>query len=76
MVVAMAIVRMVKVALHQVVDMIAVGHRFVTTTGAMDMPRGMLAAIVLRSAGIGVLAAYGNPMFRGLAACLAWHNFP
>ena len=56
MVVAVAAVRVVQMAGHSIVHMIAVRHGFVATTGAVDMAGVVPAAAVVRRAAVGVLA--------------------
>ena len=56
MVVAVVAVRMVKMAGYPIVHMIAVRHRFVATTGAVDMAGVVPTAAVVRGAAVGVLA--------------------
>jgi hypothetical protein len=46
----MAFVRMVQVAVHQVVHVVPVGHRFVPAAGSVPVPRFVPAARVLRGA--------------------------
>jgi hypothetical protein len=55
-VVAVVAMRMVKMARYSIVHMTAVRHRFVSTTGAVDMAGVVLAAAVVRGAAVGVLA--------------------
>lgn len=47
MVVAVAVMDMMQPAIHQVVDMIAVGHGFVTAIGSMDVVGRMAAALAM-----------------------------
>jgi hypothetical protein len=56
MVVAVVAMRMVKMARHSIVHMIAVRHRFVATTGAVEMAGLVPTAAVVRGAAVGVLA--------------------
>jgi hypothetical protein len=56
-VVAVVTVRVMQVAVHQVIDVIAVRHRLMAAAGAMLMRRVVGAAGVLRRAGAGVGAA-------------------
>ncbi len=49
-VVTVIAVRVMEVAIDQVVNVVAVGHRFVPAASTMDMARLVSAAIVLRSA--------------------------
>lgn len=48
----MAIVRMVQVAIDQVVDMVSMRHRFVAAIWAVDMGRVMAGALVIRRADV------------------------
>ena len=54
MVVAMVTVRMVQVAVDQVVDVVTVRDGFVATTGTMDVAGLVAAAFVLGRAAVGV----------------------
>lgn len=54
MVVAVVFVRMVEVAIHEVIDVVAVGHRFVAAAGAVDVAGFVAAAGVGGRAGVGV----------------------
>ena len=54
MVVAMVTVRMVQVAVDQVVDVVTVRDGFVAATGAMDVAGFVAAAFVLGRAAVGV----------------------
>ena len=55
-VVAVVAVRVVKMARHSIVHMIAVRHRFVTASGPVDMARLVPTAAVVGGAAVGVLA--------------------
>ena len=55
MVVAMVSVRVVEMARHPVIHMIAVRHRFMAASGPMDVTRLMPAAAMVGGAGVGVL---------------------
>ena len=55
-IVAVVAVRVVKVAGHSIVHMIAVRHRFVATSGRVDMAGLVPTAAVVRGAAVGVLA--------------------
>ena len=57
-IVAVIAVRVVQVAVDEVVDMIAVGHRLMPAAGAVDMGCVVAAAVVCRRALIGVLVRY------------------
>ena len=52
----MAVMLMMKVAFYQVIHMVAVRHRFVSATSAVDVTAGVAAADVAASAGGGVRA--------------------
>ena len=56
MVVAVAAVRVVKMTGDPIVHVIAVWHRFVATSGPVDMARLVPTAAVVRGAAVGVLA--------------------
>ena len=56
MVVAVVAVRMVKMAGDPIVHMTAVGHRFVATSGPVDMARLVPTAAVVGGAAVAVLA--------------------
>lgn len=62
MIVAMITVRMVQVAIHEVIDVVAVRHRLMPATGTVNMAGGVAAATVLRGAAIGILRADRNHM--------------
>lgn len=50
----MPVVRVVQVAVHQVIDVVAVWHRFMAAAGAVHVLRTVTGAAVLRRAGGGV----------------------
>lgn len=52
MVVAVALVGMMKVPGHQVIYMVSVGNRFVTTSGTVDVSRFVRSAVMLRRASV------------------------
>ncbi|MDT3722385.1 hypothetical protein [Pseudomonas oryzihabitans] len=58
----MAIMDMMQAAIHQVVDMIAMGNGFVAAIGAMDMI-GCVAAALAMSALVGIGGANGDDVF-------------
>lgn len=58
MVVAMNLVRMMQVAIDEIVDVVAVRHRFVSAAGAMHMVLSVRAALVIRRAQFRVGAAH------------------
>ncbi len=58
----MATMRMVQVAVDQVVDMVAVRHGLVATARAVLVAPLMVAAIVVRRAGVGIAGAHLNHM--------------
>lgn len=53
----MIAMRMMQVAIDQIVDVIAVGHRLMAAAGAVDMARFVPGAVVVGGAGIGVRRA-------------------
>jgi hypothetical protein len=55
-VVAVVAVRVVKMVGDPIVHMIAVRHRFVATSGPVDMARVVPTAAVVRGAAVGVFA--------------------
>ena len=61
MIVAVVAVRMVQVAVHKVIDMIAMWHGFVAATGSVDVA-GFVAAAGCRAT-IGVRGAHFDDMF-------------
>ena len=60
-IVAVVAVRMVQVTVHDVIDMIAVRHGFVTATVAMQVARFVAVAIV-RHATVGILGGHFEAM--------------
>ena len=62
-VVAVAVVRVMQVAVHEIVNVIAVRHGLVTAAGAVDVSRCVAAAAVVGGAGIGVGGADGDAVF-------------
>lgn len=62
MIVAVVAVRMVQVALDEVVHVVAVRHSFVAAARAMLVVGGMGLAVVVRSACVGILRAHFDRM--------------
>lgn len=62
-IIAMAIVHMVQVAIDQIIDMIAVWHRFMAAAGPMHMAAGLRAG-----AAIGIGRRYRDHMFIDMIA--------
>ncbi len=62
MIVAMVAVVEVKMVADDVVDMVAVRDRLVSTARAVDVGLVMAAALVVRSAGVRIAAVFGEPM--------------
>lgn len=58
MIVAVIPVGMVQMTIHEVVDVIAVGHRLMTATGAMHMVRVVPGALMRGGATVGVGVRY------------------
>lgn len=67
MVVAVAVVRMMQVAVHQIVHMVAVRHGLMSTARAVDMTGVMTGAGVIRSASRRVGVAYFEDMLVDVA---------
>lgn len=71
MVIAVAVVRMMQVTVHQIADMVAMRHRLVTAAGAMDVIGRVAAANVARSTTVGVFGGnFDGVMFHGAAVLL------
>ena len=62
MVVAMIAVRMVQVAVDQIVDVIAVRYRFVSAARPVDMARIMGATVMVRCTSVRILCADLKPV--------------
>lgn len=58
MIVAVIAVRVVEVAADSVIDVAAVRNCFVTAARAMNMPRRMTAAVMVRGTAVGVVPGY------------------
>ena len=74
-IVAMTIMRMMKMPSDQVVDVVAMGHCFVATAWTVNVSRSMLIAVVARSAGGRVLPADRDYVFRHSATRLLMAQF-
>jgi hypothetical protein len=59
----MIAVRVVQVSIDQIVDMVAMWHRFMTATGTVPMSRIMSAAAVLQRAAIRIRCTHFDDMF-------------
>ncbi len=59
----MIAVRMMKVAIDEIVDVIAMRHGFMPAPRSMDVARRVTGAAVFRRAAIGILGADCNHMF-------------
>lgn len=68
MIVAVVAMRMMQVAVHQIIDVIAVRHRFVSTVRAVDVIFRMARANVLRRAAGQIGCGYIERVFFDLAA--------
>ena len=68
MVVAVVAVRVVQVAIDEVVNVVAMRHGFVAATGTVYMSRFVAAAVVVRRAGIRVGGADGDAVFIDVVA--------
>ncbi|HVW51951.1 MAG TPA: hypothetical protein VHC91_16435 [Trinickia sp.] len=62
-VVAMIAMRVMQVAVDQIVDMIAVRDRLVSASGPMNVIRGMGATLMVRRTSIRIFPAHLDPMF-------------
>jgi hypothetical protein len=63
MIVTVIGVRMVQMAINEVIDMIAVRHRLVATIGAVSVRTFVTAAVVVGRAALRVLRTYFQDMF-------------
>ena len=68
MVVAVVAVRVVQVAIDEVVDVVAMRHRFVAAAGAVHVSRFVAAAVVFRRAGVRVGGTDGDDVFVNVVA--------
>lgn len=59
----MAVMGVMKMAINQVVDMLAMGHGFMSAAGAMHMLLRMPRALMFRGAILGVGTRYTDHMF-------------
>lgn len=66
----MTAVGMVQVPIHQVIDMVAMGHGLMAAIGAMLVGRFVTAALVRRGATLGVVSIYGQGVLFDLAIFL------
>ena len=57
MVIAMVTVRMMKVAVDKIIDVIAMRHRLMSAPRAVHVPRLVAAAAMIRRASIGICRA-------------------
>ena len=67
-VVAVVAVRVVQVPIDEVIDVVAMWHRFVTAAGAMDVSCFVAAAVVVGRAGVRVGGADSDAVFIDVAA--------
>ena len=67
-VVAMIAVRMVQMAADQVIDVVAVRHRFVPAAGPMHMTGAMAGTVVLRRAAVRIGGADGDHVLVDMVA--------
>ena len=63
MVIAMAVVRMVQMTVHKIIDVVAMWHGFVTAARAVNVACFMAVAVVIRGADIRIDRANGNAVF-------------
>ena len=62
-VIAMAVVRMVQMTVHKIIDVVAMWHGFVTAARAVNVACFMAVAVVIRGADIRIDRANGNAVF-------------
>ena len=67
-VVAVVAVRVVQVAIDEVIDVVAMWHRFVAAAGAVDVSGFVAAAVVVGRAGVRVGGADGDAVFIDVVA--------
>lgn len=63
MIVAVVTVRVVQMAVDQIIDVVTVGHGLVPAVGTMNMADGMAAAVMRRRAGGGIRAVHFQNVF-------------
>ena len=68
MVVAVVTVRMVQMAIDEVIDVVAMRHGFVAAAGAVDVSGFVAAAVVVGRAGVRVGGADGDAVFIDVVA--------
>jgi hypothetical protein len=69
-VIAVVLVDMVQVPLHNIVGVIAVRHGLVAAAGTVSMPGCMTCTLVTAGAFVGILRAHCNHVFGHFAAFL------
>lgn len=62
-IITMIVVRMMKMSIDQVVDVLAMGHRFMTTVGSVYVPLRMTRALMFGRAIVRIGPCYANCMF-------------
>ena len=62
MIVTVRAVRMVQVAIHQIIHMVAVRHRFVAAVGAVSVGLMMSRTAMIRRAALRIRRGYLNPV--------------
>ena len=70
MIIAMITMRMMKVAIDKIIDVIAMRHRFMSAARAMHVTRLVAAAAVVQRASIGIFRTYLNDMLVNVIAML------
>ena len=63
MVITMAIVRMVQMTVHKIIDVVAMWHGFVPAARAVNVACFMAVAVVIRGTNIRIDRANGNAVF-------------
>jgi hypothetical protein len=72
-IVTMIAVEVVQVALHQVIDMVAMGHSFVAAVGSMSVRLFMPVALVVRCASFRILRVHLQAMVVDMIAVCIVH---
>ncbi len=70
MIIAVVAMLVVQMPIHEVIDVIAVWNRFVTTIGAVLVPLLVTGAMVIRSACAGIRGTHWQGVFFDLPAAL------
>jgi hypothetical protein len=66
-IVAVIAVRMMETPIHEIIDMVAVGHGFMAAVGAVPMPGFVAGGVVLGIAAVRIPVGHGDHMLLGAA---------